>query len=194
MTKKKSKFWTFCWSLIPGAGEMYLGFFKQGINLMSLFFILLGISGFLQMGFLTFLTPIIWFFSFFHTNNLNSLPDEEFYSMEDDYFIHWDIFIKNQVLIEKHRRLLSICLILFGISIFWNTFSRLFFYYLLPNLSVYLPDELIEPIHYTINSVPQFIVAFAVILSGVYLIKGKREELKKENPNSSDSSDAEKKE
>lgn len=30
MTKKKGKLLTFCWSLIPGAGEMYLGFFKQG--------------------------------------------------------------------------------------------------------------------------------------------------------------------
>ena len=30
MTRKKGKFLTFCCSLIPGAGEMYLGFLKTG--------------------------------------------------------------------------------------------------------------------------------------------------------------------
>ena len=82
MTKKKSKFMTFIWSLIPGAGEMYLGFFKQGVSLMTVFCALLGISGFLQLAFLTYLAPIVWFYSFFHANNLNSLNDEEFYSIE----------------------------------------------------------------------------------------------------------------
>ena len=45
MTKKKGKLLTFCWSLIPGAGEMYLGFFKQGISLMAAFAVLdIGVS------------------------------------------------------------------------------------------------------------------------------------------------------
>ena len=44
MTKKKGKLLTFCWSLIPGAGEMYLGFFKQGISLMAAFAVLLAVS------------------------------------------------------------------------------------------------------------------------------------------------------
>ena len=96
MTKKKGKLLTFCWSLIPGAGEMYLGFFKQGISLMAAFAVLLGISGFLQLSFLTFLSPIVWFYSFFHTNNLNSLSDEEFYSLEDDYLIHFSDISSNQ--------------------------------------------------------------------------------------------------
>ena len=102
MTKKKGKLLTFCWSLIPGAGEMYLGFFKQGISLMAAFAVLLGISGFLQLSFLTFLSPIVWFYSFFHTNNLNSLSDEEFYSLEDDYLIHFSDISSNQDTVKKH--------------------------------------------------------------------------------------------
>ena len=35
MTRKKNGFWTFVCSLVPGAGEMYMGFFKQGLSLMG---------------------------------------------------------------------------------------------------------------------------------------------------------------
>ena len=78
MTRKKNKLLTFLWSLIPGAGEMYLGFFKMGTSLMALFLLLLSFSGFLNFYVLSLLSPVVWFYSFFHTNNLNSLPDEEF--------------------------------------------------------------------------------------------------------------------
>lgn len=181
MTKKKGKFLTFIWSLIPGAGEMYLGFFKQGISLMAAFFILLGISGFLQLGFLTFLSPIVWFYSFFHTNNLNSLSDEEFYSLEDDYLIHWGDISRNKAAVKKYKKLLAACLIFFGISILWNNLSRLFFWYLLPNLS--LTDAAVGTLQYIANSIPQGVVAIVIIIAGIYLIKGKYEELNDENPN-----------
>ena len=35
MTKKKNGFLAFCFSLIPGAGEMYMGFMKQGASIMA---------------------------------------------------------------------------------------------------------------------------------------------------------------
>ena len=37
MQKQKRGFWLFIFSLIPGAGEMYMGFKKQGISIMFLF-------------------------------------------------------------------------------------------------------------------------------------------------------------
>ena len=77
MTRKKNKLLTFLWSLIPGAGEMYLGFFKMGTSLMALFLLLLSFSGFLNFYVLSLLSPVVWFYSFF-TQQLNSLPDEEF--------------------------------------------------------------------------------------------------------------------
>lgn len=179
MTRKKSKLMAFLWSLIPGAGEMYLGFFKQGASLMAAFWALLGISGFLQLGFLTFLTPIIWFYSFFHTNNLNSMPDDEFYAMEDDYIIHFNDITSNKSAIKKYRKVLAGCLIFFGVSILWNNFSRLLFGYLLPSLN--LTESATRMIHYIANSIPQGIVAVCIIIFGMYLIKGKYEELKQDD-------------
>lgn len=176
MTRKKSKFMAFLWSLIPGAGEMYLGFFKQGISIMAAFFTLLGISGFLEFGFLAFLAPIIWFYSFFHTNNLNSLPDEEFYTLEDDYLLHWSDLSNNKAVIKKYRKILAGCLIFFGASILWNNFSRLIFSYVLPSLR--LTEEAARLIRYITNTIPQGVVAIAIILFGIYMIKGKYEELK----------------
>lgn len=155
---------------------MYLGFFKQGSTLMAAFFILLGIAGFLQLNFLSFLAPLIWFYSFFHTNNLNALPDEEFYAIDDDYMIHWSSLTSNQTVIKKYRKLLAGCLIFFGASILWNNFNHLLFWYLLPMLN--LTEEAGRLIRYIANSIPQAIVAIAVIIAGVYLIKGKYEELK----------------
>ena len=35
MQKQKKGFLLFISSLIPGAGEMYMGFFKQGISIMT---------------------------------------------------------------------------------------------------------------------------------------------------------------
>lgn len=175
MTRKKGKLLTFLWSLIPGAGEMYLGFFKQGISLMALFAIILGLSGFLQLSILSFLTPIIWFYSFFHTNNLNSLPDDEFYALEDDFLIHWSDITDNKAAIKKYRKLLAICLIFFGVSILWNNFSHLLFWYLLPSLNISGPFE--ELLRFIARSIPQAVIAIAVIVAGIFLIRGKYEEL-----------------
>ena len=84
MTRKKNRLFTFCCSLLPGAGEMYLGFFKHGISVMSLFFLLLTCSGALFPP-IMFLSPVLWFYSFLHFNQLVTNPDDEFYNVEDDY-------------------------------------------------------------------------------------------------------------
>ena len=57
MPRKKSKFLTFCFSFVPGFGEMYLGFFKMGISLIGIFTFFLLVSSVLNLG--VFFTPII---------------------------------------------------------------------------------------------------------------------------------------
>ena len=37
MYRKKNKFLTFIFALLPGAAEMYMGFMKMGLTLLSLF-------------------------------------------------------------------------------------------------------------------------------------------------------------
>ena len=87
MIKKRNPFLLFLASLIPGAGEMYLGFFRQGLSIMTVCAVVFAIGN-LTLPQLIFLVPVIWFYSFFHSNNLNSLPDEDFYPIDDDYVLH----------------------------------------------------------------------------------------------------------
>ena len=78
MQKQKKGFLLFISSLIPGAGEMYMGFFKQGISIMTLFWAIIAIAGGLNISSLVIFLPVLWFYSFFHVHNLKELPEEEF--------------------------------------------------------------------------------------------------------------------
>ena len=55
MQKQKRGFWLFIFSLIPGAGEMYMGFKKQGISIMFLFWGVFAIGACTGMDWLVFL-------------------------------------------------------------------------------------------------------------------------------------------
>ena len=92
MKKQKHGFWVFIFSLIPGAGEMYMGFKKQGLSIMLLFWGSIALASITGLGWLAMFLPVIWFYSFFNVHNLKSLSEEEFYSVEDNYILHMDQF------------------------------------------------------------------------------------------------------
>ena len=172
MTNKKSKFLTFFISMIPGAGEMYLGFYKLGASIMVLFFGGCAVFGYLFQPLLSFL-PVLWFYSFFHTHNLNSLPDDEFYALEDDYLFHIQ---PSQVsgLAVKYRKPLAFLLIFMGVSIVWgnvcdilSAIARLFIW----------SDAIMSVIRYWTNALPQLAAAALIIWLGWRLIQNKKETL-----------------
>jgi len=112
MQKQKKGFLLFISSLIPGAGEMYMGFFKQGISIMTLFWAIIAIAGGLNISSLVIFLPVLWFYSFFHVHNLKELPEEEFYAIEDNYILHLDRIFQNNIrLSQKHIKIAAILLI-----------------------------------------------------------------------------------
>lgn len=176
MTRKRSKLLTFLFSLLPGAGEMYLGFLKQGTSIMTLFFGMIAVSSFFNFGSLLFFTPILWFYSFFNANNLNSLPDDEFYALEDDFVIHPMVFYRKYgYLFKKYRSFCAIGLILTGISILWNNLFSFLFRFL--DKFFYIPKSLLYFIQHFAELLPQTIVGIGIILLGVSLIRKKKKEL-----------------
>ena len=123
MKKQKHGFWVFIFSLIPGAGEMYMGFKKQGISIMTLFWGSIALASISGMGWLTMILPIVWFYSFFNVHNLKSLSEDEFYSVEDNYILHMDQLSGDVgTLLKQHRSLTAWILIIFGVSILWRRF------------------------------------------------------------------------
>ncbi len=67
---KKSPFLIFCFSFIPGAGAMYLGYMKRGLGLITLF--CLSIMATAVIPLFGFVIPVIWMYSFFDTYNLRT--------------------------------------------------------------------------------------------------------------------------
>lgn len=169
MIRKKTGLFTFLFSLFPGAGEMYMGFYKQGISIMLYFLGVIFISSAIHLGPLGFLLPLIWFYSFFHVHNLASMPDEEFYALEDDYlFLPTTDGVKGFMGSDKGKKILAIVLILLGLSVLWNNVNDI-----LQSMFPWFMDKI-----YTItDTVPRTIVAIAVIWLGIHLIRGKKREL-----------------
>ncbi len=170
MIRKKSNFLTFCFSLLPGAGQMYMGFMKRGSSLMAFFFLTIFLSTWLGLGPLMFLMPIIWFYAFFDTHNLRSMPDDEFYAMEDDFVILPEYAkAKAKEIQDKYRYILAVVLIVIGLSILWNNFVDI--------LGSVLPRFAYSFLHRFGNLIPQLFVACAIIAFGIYLIRGKKQDL-----------------
>lgn len=177
MRRKKNRFLLFWWSLIPGAGQMYLGFMKMGVSLLMMSALGIMIAGWLKIGILSFIPIVIWIYSFFHANNLGGLSDEEFYQIEDVYLFGLDgdntKNIKNS-LAGKYRKAAALILILLGISMLWQVVCD--------SLYEILGSELYNRYFRVIargigNNVPRLIFGIVVIWFGLKLIQGKKEEL-----------------
>ncbi len=67
--KETSRFWGFIFSLVPGCGQMYMGFMNRGLQLLTVF-IGIFVVGILTEGVVMALGAIIWFYSFFDSLNI----------------------------------------------------------------------------------------------------------------------------
>lgn len=170
-TKKKNRFLTFCFSLMPGAAEMYMGFMKTGVSLMLLFFLIIVISGWIQQGVVIMFALVIWFYSFFHANHLASLCDEDFAQVEDEYLFGMESLPGTKVIVEKHHTLVAGILIFIGVCFLWNSLTDLM-YFLVPE-----PYQFIAWTMGRIgNYVPGILIGIAIIVIGIKMITGKKVE------------------
>lgn len=175
MIRKKKGLWTFIFSLIPGAGEMYLGFMKRGVSMMLIFFLWCGFCIGTYFETALFLVPVIWFYSFFSVHNLVAMPDEEFYQQEDDYVL---LHIDRLVSADRWERgkvkfLAVICIFVGGFSVV-NTVWRIFWRI--------LPNWIYDEVYFLRDDVPRVVISLLLIAFGVYLIRGKKQKLDEEQP------------
>lgn len=172
MTKQKKGFWLFICSLIPGAGELYMGFRKMGLSIMILFWGCIACASLLGFNALIFLLPIIWFYSFFNAHNLKSLTEEEFLTIEDHAVLSMDAVIRNKdTFTKQYRTITAVVLIVLGISGIWNS--------LIVWLYDYIPDTLYDIVDPLGEWIPTIAVSIILIIVGVKLISGKRTELER---------------
>ena len=170
MRMKKGKILTFIFSLLPGAGHMYMGFMKMGISFMSAFFFIIFISSWLDIGPLLFVLPLIWFYSFFDCINKRYSPDEEFLNLEDNYLFSLDKLLKfDQSVFKKQRLFIGIVCLFLGLYLIW--------YNVMNTLWGRIPNEVYEMLSNVTRIAPQIIIGIAIVIAGIKLIKGKKREM-----------------
>ena len=168
MKRQRNKFWNFCLACMPGAGQMYLGFFKQGISLMTIFMGCCALISLIGVDAIAFALPIVWFYAFFDAINKNSLPADQFEKLEDDW-----LFIKNtdqlKLNFKKVRIVVAVILILIGINSLYN--GALSFCI---QLGIDLDNTAFGLIIYVL---PKVVFSVLIIGVGIYLIIGKRKSI-----------------
>lgn len=174
MIKKRNRFWTIVFALLPGAGHMYNGFMKLGVSLMGLFFAVWAFAAFVNIGAIGILTPIIWFYAFFDCINRTFLEEEDFYSQEDHYLFNLEILgSPTSEFITNHRVGIGIGFIIIGLFAIWDNLCMKFI------INLFVHSAYMQEMIYTINYlIPQLVVAILIVWVGITLIKGKKNELK----------------
>ena len=173
MQKKKSRFWLFIWSLVPGAGHMYLGFMKMGLSLMLGFMALIAVAALTNLGVLAIFPIALYIYSFFHANNLGALNDAEFYSIQDQYLFGMeglDSIEKMRIGIsQKYRKIAATVLIIIGVIMLWNMGFDIL-------VDIFgLNNYYLRMIRYFMSDrMPRAVIGVAVIWIGISLIRGKK--------------------
>ena len=168
-TKKKSRFLTFCFSLLPGAGEMYMGFMRTGVSLMLLFFLSIYIPVSLRLSELSVIGFVVWAYGFFHANHLASLGDEEFDQVEDGFLFGMETITDGKNFIIKYQRTVAVLLIAAGILLLWNTMGDIA-YRLLPKFV----SEFMRTVG---RYAPRILVSLVNIFNGIKMIEGRKAQL-----------------
>jgi hypothetical protein len=174
MIKKKSKFFTFIFSMMFGAGQMYMGFMKEGISIMTAAAIVIFTGTWLNIGPVLFILPVLWCYGFFDAMNKRSMPDEAFHALEDHY-----LFIENydgkqiSKLASKHTNSIAALLIIVGISILGQNFLT----YILNIVDTSFGQRFYSFVNSLRWDLPRLIFSGIIIYIGVKMILGKKKEL-----------------
>ena len=163
---------TFLFAFVPGAGQMYQGYMKRGLSLITMFCL------FIMVGAVTGLDPlivgclIVWMYSFFDTFNLRAAITAE-KAPEDDYLVHLNTRDErlHQFFKDSHK-LAGWALIAFGAMVaYQNIIMRV------------LGDVMwrwgqnnpfFRAIYLMLDELPQIVACVALIVCGVWLVRGPR--------------------
>ena len=172
--QKRNGFFTFIFSFMPGAAEMYMGFLKQGASLMAIFLLGFALPNFLGLHDFNFVTVIlVWFYAFFHAHNLAKQCDDVFYELKDGFI--WEEFMNGRNIRVSNptlRKWGSIILIVIGVIMLWKNFSSVVYNF--------IPERIWNYVYPVMDKIPQIAIALVIIVIGFKLIAGKKEELKED--------------
>ncbi|WP_335869513.1 hypothetical protein [Bacillus sp. 2205SS5-2] len=160
---KKSKALATLLSMFPGAGQLYLGYQRRGVQLMAAFLFSIYILDVLRLGIFLFLIPIIWFYSFFDGLQRASKHSKE--PMEDEPIVSYFI---------NHQKWIGIGLVSLGV---YYLFTNMLVPILAPIVSQYLEVDLYSWVYTYLQT---GIVCVLLIGGGIKLLSGSKKKGSKE--------------
>ena len=165
---KKNGILTFLFAFVPGAGQMYQGYMKRGLSLITLLFLCIMAGMLLEPLVLTAL--IVWMYSFFDTFNLRA----QFIAgtaPADDYLVHFNTKDARLTLFFRDsHKLVGWALIALGAMVaYQNIIMRV------------LGDVMwrwgqnspfFRAVYLMLDELPQIVTCVALIVCGLWLVRG----------------------
>lgn len=167
---KKNGILTFLFAFVPGAGQMYQGYMKRGLSLITMFCL------FIMAGAMTGLDPlimgcfIVYMYSFFDTFNLCAqiVADN---APEDDYLVHfnWQDERMQKFMMDSHKLLGWALIALGAMAAYENIIMRV------------LGDVMwrwgqnnpfFRAIYLMLDELPQIVACVALVVCGLWLVRG----------------------
>lgn len=161
----KNGFLTFCFAFVPGAGQMYQGYMKRGLSLISLFcasWLLTTVAVRLVL-----LLPILWMYSFFDTFNLRAQLGAGI-APEDDYLFHLGGERDLGLLLARRHKLAGWGLVVLGVYMIYDGILMSGLY----DLAERLESRLVWFIYDAAYDLPELLLCLALILLGLWLVRG----------------------
>ena len=179
---QKNGILTFLFAFIPGAGQMYQGYMKRGLSLILMCCAICMVAAVLSP--VAFFLLVIWMYSFFDTFNLRAQIATGT-APEDDYLVHFDPKDKRlaQMMLDSHK-LVGWALIAFGGLIAYQ------------NILMNALDDLMwrwgqnnpffRAFYLVMDRLPTVVVCVALIICGIWLVKGPKATKKPDDSSADD--------
>ena len=167
---KKNGILTLLFACIPGAGQMYQGYMKRGLSLITMFclFIILGSTTGLDA--LVVGCIVVYMYSFFDTFNLRAQIIAE-NAPADDYLVHinWKDKRMQDFMMDSHKLLGWGLIALGGLVAYENVIMRVFGDVM---WRWGQDNPVFRAIYLMLDALPQIVVCGARSVGGMWLVRG----------------------
>lgn len=163
---------TFLFAFCPGAGQMYQGYMKRGLSLITMFCLSVALGAWMGIEIFYIGAPILYMYSFFDTFNLRAQISMGT-APEDDYLVHFDPQDKRlaRMMMDSHK-LVGWCLIAIGALIAYEQIIMNTLGDILWRWGQKAPVW--RAIYLVMDQLPEVVLCVALILCGIWLVRGPR--------------------
>ena len=167
---KKNGILTFLFAFVPGAGQMYQGYMKRGLSLITMFCLFIIVGSATGLDALVVGCIVVYMYSFFDTFNLRAQIIAE-NAPADDYLVHinWKDKRMQQFMMDSHK-LLGWGLIVLGAlvayqNILMNTLGDIVWRW-------GQSSPFFRALYLMMDQLPEVVVCVALIICGAWLVRG----------------------